>query len=140
MAAQGYVAVQNDHLAFPSVAANAAGKVIVAFSLIGPDYFPSSAYAPLSSSTGAGSVRVVKWGGGPQDGFTGYVSLDPGDGGISRWGDYSAAVADGNGNIWLATESINQTCTFAQFAADTTCGGTRTILANWGTTLAKVAP
>src|SRR4029077_10933755 len=84
VAAQGYVAVQNDHVVFPSVAANAAGKVIVAFTLIGQDYFPSAAYAQLSPTTGTGSVKVVKWGTGPEDGFTGYVSIDPGDAGISR--------------------------------------------------------
>ena len=78
---------------------------------------------------------------GPQDGFTGYVSLDPGDGGISRWGDYTAAVADAAGNIWFATESINQSCTFTEFLNTAfTCGGTRTIYANFGSTIGKVAP
>lgn len=136
---QGYVSVQNNNVSFPAVAANAAGKVIVAFSLLGQDYYPSAAYATIGSA-GTGNVQVVAWGAGPADGFTGYLSLDPGDGGVERWGDYSAAVADAAGNLWFATETINQTCSFNDFLADVNCGGTRTILANWGTMIAKVAP
>lgn len=140
MASQGYVAVQNNNVAFPSVAANAAGDVLVAFTLVGQDYYPSAAFEWLHRSSGTGSVRVVKWGSGPQDGFTGYIPEDPVDGGIARWGDYSAATADGAGNIWFATETINQSCSFSTFLGDTSCGGTRTILANWGTTIGMVAP
>ena len=36
----------------------------------------------------------------PDDGFTAYKPY--GGNGVGRWGDYSAAVADGNGNIWMA--------------------------------------
>lgn len=139
---QGYVAVQNNNVAFPAVAANATGTVLVAFSLVGPNYFPSSAFARLSTTTGTGNVQLAFAGVGPADGFTGYISLDPGDGGVERWGDYSAATADEAGNLWFATESINQSCSFATFVSTPTfdCGGTRTLLANWGTTIAKVTP
>ena len=137
---QGYVSVANNSVMFPAVAANADGDVLVGFSLAGPDYYPSAAYAWLDQSSGTGAVQVAAWGVGPSDGFTGYISLDPGDGGIQRWGDYSAAVADEDGNIWFAAETINQSCTFAEFAADFNCGGTRTVLANWGTTIAQVTP
>jgi len=140
VAAQGYVAVQNDNVVFPSVAANSAGNVLVAFTLLGQDYYPSAAYAWLDPETGTGDVNVVSWGVGPEDGFTGYITLDPVDHSISRWGDYSAATADGNGNLWFATETINQHCSFSTFLGDTTCGGTRSIFANWGTTIAEVAP
>jgi hypothetical protein len=142
MAAQGYVAVQNDNVVFPSVAANADGNVLVAFTLIGLDYYPSAAYAWLDPENGTGDVNVVSWGVGPQDGFTGYITLDPVDHSIARWGDYSAAVSDEAGNLWLATETINQSCSFSQFLASPvfTCGNTRTIYANWGTTIAEVAP
>ena len=138
VSAQGYVAVQNNNVVFPAVAADQDGNVLVGYSLVGPSYYPSAAYSWIGAD-GTGDVNVVKWGEGPADGFTGYVSLDPGDGGVERWGDYSAAVADEAGHIWFATETINQSCTYAQFLADTTCGGTRTILANWGTTIAEVA-
>ncbi len=42
------------------------------------------------------------------------------------------------GLIWIASEYIGQTCTFEQYLADTTCGGTRTLLANWGTFVTRV--
>ena len=113
--------------------------MIVAFNLAGPDYYPSAAYSRIDH-WGTGPVRVVSWGVGPADGFTGYPSQDPVDNGIERWGDYSAATTDAAGNFWFATETINQTCDLATFLGDTTCGGTRTLLANWGTTIAKVHP
>ena len=83
-------------------------------------------------------MNVVSWGVGPADGFTGYLSQDDVDNGVERWGDYSAAGADANGNLWLATETINQSCKIREFQNDNSCGGTRTILANWGTIIAKV--
>src|SRR5256884_18662 len=60
------------------------------------------------------------------------------NGGVARWGDYSAAVADDDGNIWIATEYIGQTCTDAQYSADLTCNKTRSQLANWGTFIGKL--
>jgi hypothetical protein len=73
---------------------------------------------------------------GPDDGFSGYAAY--GGGGVGRWGDYTAAVADEHGNIWVAAEYIGQTCTFEEFALDTTCGGTRSLLANWGTFISRL--
>ena len=113
----------------------------MAFTLLGQDYFPSAAYAWLDPNDGTGDVNVVSWGIGPQDGFTGYITLDPVDHSIARWGDYSAATADESGNIWFATETINQSCGLSTFVnTGFTCGSTRTIFANWGTTIAKVTP
>ena len=93
-----------------------------------------AAHAPTARRT------WLAWGSGPADGFTGELSQDPVDGGVERWGDYGAAVADADGSIWFANESINQACTLQQFLADTTCGGTRTILANWGTFIGRATP
>jgi len=56
-----------------------------------------------------------------------------------RWGDYGAAVPLGS-NIWIASEWIGQTCTFTQWQADTTCGGTRGALGNWSTHVSQVKP
>ncbi|MGZ6372722.1 MAG: hypothetical protein ACXWL8_04935, partial [Candidatus Limnocylindria bacterium] len=120
--------------------ANTTGKVIVGFTLAGPDYYPSAAYTQLAPSVGT-TVNLVRAGVGPADGFTGYVRIDPGDNGIERWGDYSAAVADEAGNLWFATETINQSCDLNTFwSTSFSCGGTRTVLANWGTAIAKVTP
>ena len=44
----------------------------------------------------------------------------------ARWGDYTAAVADAEGNIWFGVEYIPNL--------------PRTVNANWGTFIAKVTP
>jgi hypothetical protein len=131
---QGYVAVSGESVLFPAIGVNQQGRAVMSFTLVGPDYWPSSAYASVSGHTG--SVHIVAPGVWPDDGFSGYAAY--GGAGVGRWGDYTAAVADEQGNIWIASEYIGQTCTFAQFSADTTCGGTRSLLANWGTFIARV--
>jgi hypothetical protein len=131
---QGYVGVPMEDVLFPSIGVTPDGAAAMAFTLSGPDYFPSAAYSPITAS--AGNVRLAGPGIGPEDGFTGYIAF--GGNGVARWGDYTAAVADGNGSIWIATEYIGQTCTDFQYAADKTCGKTRSQLANWGTFIGKV--
>lgn len=140
VAKQGYVNVQNENVVFPAIAATAEGKGLMSFTIVGPDIYPSAGYVTLDASHTPSSVKVARYGSGPADGFTGELSQDPGDGGVERWGDYGAATSDENGTIWFAAETINQTCTLSEFAVDPTCGGTRTILANWGTYIGHVAP
>jgi hypothetical protein len=105
----------------------AAGKGVITFALVGPDFFPSAAYASIDAVNGVGAIHIAGAGQGPEDGFTGY---DQFGGDVSRWGDYTAAVADGD-SVWFATEYI------AHPATDTT---TRTLLANWATFVAHVNP
>ncbi len=137
----GYVAVKNNSVMFPSIAANASGEAAIAFTLAGKDYYPSAAYVTLNASTKPTAVQVAKWGAGPADGFTGYPSQDPVDNGVERWGDYSAAVADSSGAIWMATEMVNQSCDLSEFISTSfTCDSTRTIYANWGTWISSVTP
>lgn len=131
---QGYVAAKGESVLFPSIGVNQQGTAVMTFSVIGPDYWPSAAYTRISDRSS--KIHIVASGVGPDDGFTGYAAY--GGTGVGRWGDYTAAVADESGNIWIAAEYIGQTCTFAQFQLDTTCGGTRSLLANWGTFIAKV--
>ncbi|HVC88313.1 MAG TPA: hypothetical protein VNC40_12925 [Gaiellaceae bacterium] len=137
MTSQGYVSANNQNLLYPSIGVTSAGKAVYTATLAGPDYYPSAIYTTIDPSTGPGTIHLVGAGLGPDDGFTGYP---PFGGPTARWGDYSAAVSDPAGNVWFATEYIGQTCTAAAFYADTTCGGTRTILANWGTYVGKVTP
>jgi len=120
---QGYVSANRNNVAFPSIGVNSTGKGIMTFSLIGEDYFPSAAYVPIDFLTGTGPVRIAASGVAPEDGFTGYGAFG---GRVARWGDYSAAVADSTGAIWIATEYIPAL--------------PRTTLANWGTAIAKVNP
>jgi hypothetical protein len=132
---QGYVAVAGEDVLFPSLGVTRDGTAVMSFTLSGPDYFPSAAYTTVGGWRGD-SVHIVGAGAGPDDGFTGYAAYN--GNGIARWGDYSAAVTDEHGNVWLAAEYIGQTCTFAQFSLDTTCGGTRSLLANWSTFISRV--
>ncbi len=119
-----------------------------AFAFTMPDYFPYDALVTYDRDAMAitpGTFHVAAAGLGPDDGFTGYNAFQyfrP------RWGDYGAAVTDGS-DIWIASEYIGQTCTFAQYTAGVSatslgafgsCGGTRTSLANWGTRLSKLTP
>lgn len=134
MVRQGYVAVANDNVLYPAVGVTADGTAAMVFTLVGPDYFPSAAYLPLNSP--AAPIRLAAAGVGPQDDFTGYLSY--GGNGVARWGDYSAAVADYDGHIWIATEYIGQSCTDAQYNADPSCGGTRWFNANWATFVGRI--
>jgi len=138
MASQGYVAVNQNSVMYPSIGVNASGGAVMTFTLVGPDYYPSAAYYNLTG--GDGAIHIAGAGLGPEDGFTGYRAF--GGGGSSRWGDYSAAVAASDGSIWMATEYIGQSCTDAQFNASDgyTCGGTRSFYANWGTYVMDVQP
>ena len=134
---QGYVAPTGENVLFPSIGVTPSGKAVMSFTLSGPDYYPSAAYSVFSGS-GFNTIKVAGAGIGPADGFTGYQPIAPD--GVERWGDYSAAVSAPDGTVWLATEYIAQTCTDAQYAADTTCGHTRTSLANWSTRLTAINP
>jgi hypothetical protein len=137
---QGYLSTLNNNLIFPEVAVNKRGKGVVGFTLVGPDHYPSAAYATISAS-GVGPVQIAAAGVGPQDGFSGYKAFrNPPR---PRWGDYGGAAVDpSTGHIWLASEYINQTCTVAQYttAPFGSCGGTRATLGNWGTRVTQVKP
>ena len=118
---QGYVAVAGDNVIFPSLAfANESG--VLAFTLVGPDYFPSSAYVKVGED-GTSHVHIAANGAAPDDGFSGYVAYSGGN--VARWGDYSAAVSDGD-KVWFATEYIPHS--------------PRTALADWGTFIGKITP
>jgi hypothetical protein len=124
VAKAGYVAVNQQNLLFPAIAVNSAGHGIIAFTLVGPDYFPSAAYAPLSLDNGAGAVRIAGPGVEPADGFSGYRAFSGGN--VERWGDYHTAVVDADGSFW--------------FTAQCNLGGPRTFYANWSTFIGRVAP
>lgn len=124
MAGQGYVGVNQEDVIYPSIGVTPAGKAVIAFTLTGPDYYPSAAWAPLSLSGVGPTIYVTAPGAAPSDDFT---SLKAYQGtGSGRWGDYSAAFSDTSGNIWMGDEYIS--------------GVERTPFANWATFLSEVTP
>jgi hypothetical protein len=127
---QGYVSIQSpkqNSVLFPAVAVNANGKGAIVFSVAGEDYYPSAAYATVDAVNGAGTIVITDPGFGPDDGFTGYFP----NGRVGRWGDYSAAVSDESGHIWMATEAINPPLVSLPPGV---------LAANWGTFIAAVTP
>jgi hypothetical protein len=137
---QGYLALANNNLTYPAIALGTNGKGIMAFTVVGEDYYPSAGYATIDDNGQVGPIHIAAAGLGPSDGFTSYKAF-VGDPPRTRWGDYGAAVTDGN-SIWIASEYIAQTCTLQQYltGAIGSCGGTRTSLANWSTRVSKVTP
>ncbi len=123
---QGYVAASGGaSVLFPSIGVNNAGRGIIAFTLSGPNFFPSTAYTTVDATNGAGSIHISAAGQLPEDGFTGYHAFGAPNR-VARWGDYSAAVSDSSGNIWVGNEYIANL--------------PRTVNANWNTFITQVTP
>jgi hypothetical protein len=124
---QGYLAVAANSLLYSAVAVNARGVGAMVMSLAGPTIFPSAAYAQIRGGRVSGPVRVMARGVRPYDAETCYKAFEPSNlirG--CRWGDYSAARADAQGRIWMATEYIPDL--------------PRIKSANWGTFVGRLAP
>jgi hypothetical protein len=137
---QGYLALANNNLTYPAIAMGTNGKGVIAFTVVGADYYPSAGYALINADGSVGPIHVAAEGLGPDDGFTSYKAF-VGDPPRTRWGDYGAAVTDGD-SLWIASEYIGQTCTLSQYLSGAigSCGGTRTAYANWYTRLSKLNP
>jgi hypothetical protein len=136
----GYLAVSQNNVTYPAIAVTKDGNGVMAFTLVGRDFFPSAAFASINAD-GVGAVQVAAQGIGPADGFTGTAVFNDPNPARPRWGDYGAAVVDANNNIWMASEYIGQTCNLSEYVATgASCGGTRTLLANWDTRITEVNP
>jgi hypothetical protein len=124
---QGYLSVDGNSVTRPSLGVTSAGKAVIGVSLVGPDYFPSAAYATLDDTltTAPSTLHVAAAGTKPADGFTGYPAF--GFSGVERWGDYGAASAVGN-DVWIANEWIQGNVSFPP------------ALANWNTFVSKITP
>jgi hypothetical protein len=136
---QGYAGLPFNNLTYPAIAVTPSGRGVVAFTLLGNDHYPSAGYAGIDAIIGIGDLHIAAEGVGPDDGFTGYHPFAS-FGSRPRWGDYGAAATDGN-SIWIASEYVNQTCTYNTFiSTNFRCGNTRTQLANWATRISKIVP
>ncbi len=121
---QGYISVPGNDVFYPAIGLNREGEGAIVFTLGGPGYFPSAAYVRVDDDHGVGKVHIAAAGAGPDDSFSGYNTIFFGGGPSGRWGDYSAAAVDGEGNIWIATEYIS--------------GGPRLLFGNWATFIGRV--
>src|SRR4029077_17810570 len=128
---QGYIALAGNNLTYPAIAMGANGKGVIAFPAVGDTYYPSAGYVTINASGSVGPIHIAAAGAGPDDGFTSYKAF-VGNPPRTRWGDYGAAVTDGS-SIWIASEYIAQTCTYAQYYPNPpspadfgSCGMTRT--------------
>lgn len=124
MNGQNYISVRGNSVIYPGIGVTADGAAAAAFTLAGPSYYPSAAYARITPAH-ALNVNIVAAGGAPADDFTAYPQY--GGSGVGRWGDYSWGVADG-GSLWLATEYIPGNIDSLSF------------LTNYSTYLMKVTP
>jgi hypothetical protein len=133
---QGQAGIANTDLTYPAIGVTESGRGVIAFTLTGDNDFPSAAFAGLDAKAGMGNVQLAAAGAGPWDGFTSYVIFGSGR---PRWGDYGAAAVVG-GDIWIASEYVAQTCSYADYLVVPRgqCGGTRGALGNWSTHISKV--
>jgi hypothetical protein len=133
---QGQAGLDSTDLTYPAIGVTDSGRGVMTFTLTGDNDYPSAAFAGIDAQIGLGDVSVAAAGAGSWDGFTSYVVFGSGR---PRWGDYGAAAVTGD-TIWLASEYVAQTCTYAQYLVDRTCGGTRAPLGNWSTHISNVTP
>jgi hypothetical protein len=136
VAVQGQLGASDTDYTYPAIGVLGNGKGVMAFTLTGDNNYPSAAYTGIDAKAGAGAVHIAAAGAGAWDGFTQYRAFGAGR---PRWGDYGAAAPMGN-SIWVASEYVNQTCDYATYFADPTCGGTRAPLGNWSTYISQVTP
>jgi hypothetical protein len=121
IAHQGYIAARAGFVSFPAVGVDDTGRGVVAYSLMGPQVYPSAAWSRITFDGVTGPVRAARRGFRTEDGFTCYPDEDapPDEQTLCRWGDYSASFALPNGEVWSATEFIGDDA--------------RTTFANWST-------
>ncbi|MGH2595258.1 MAG: hypothetical protein ACRDH7_04765 [Actinomycetota bacterium] len=120
---QGYVSAANAFLAFPSIGVGDSGRGIIAFSLMGPQNFPSPAQIAIAPSGVSGQIQIVAPGFRPYDGFGCYPAFGYNQ---CRWGDYSASVATPDGTVYSAAEWIGD--------------NSRTYFENWSTFIWPTPP
>ncbi len=138
----GYYAAVGANLIYPAIGITSFGKGVMAFTLSGPNNYPSAAYAAIDAD-GVGSIHIAVAGKGPQDGFSEYRYYGIAGVARPRWGDYGAAVPIGN-IIWIGSEYSGQSCNLQQYLSNTarsplySCDQTRVALGNWYTRLSRI--
>lgn len=124
LAGQGYLAVNGQDIFFPSIGVTPTGAAVMTFTLAGPNLHPSAAWAPVSLEGGAGPIYVTGAGTTAADDFSAVKAFQ--GHGVIRWGDYTAAVSDTSGTVWMADEYIS--------------GLEQDSMGNWATFVSHVTP
>jgi hypothetical protein len=135
---EGYVSAAHEDIEFPSIAGIDTGGALMAFTLSGKDYYPSTAFGSLATTTSGltgGVINIADMGQSPQDGFTEYQGWP----GLTRprWGDYSQAIYVPSMGVFFSTEYIQHpNCGDSAFlSSGGSCGGTRVLQGNWGSSV-----
>ena len=139
---QGYVANWNNDVLFPAIGVDTTGiKGAMVYSLTGNTNYPSVAVSKVRLGTQVSKIEVVSALKGQDllDDLSGYFGFP------ARYGDYSAAVADGH-QVYLASEYVpfvdcNTDAYIASMflpGGDGTCGGIRNFVTNYGTGLVRI--
>jgi hypothetical protein len=98
---QGYVTARNASLLYPAVGAPQFGSPEIVFTITSATINPSAAFTRLGSD----QITTVAAGAGPHLSFADAPPFSS-----PRWGDYSFAQPDPDGNgVWMATEYIPPT-------------------------------
>lgn len=140
---QGYIGVTGNNVIYPSVATAPSGTGVMDFTLSGRTYYPSQGYIEWTPTGPTTGISTTVPGAAPLDDFCQYNFFNCA--GTStptarpRYGDYSWASYM-NGSVYIANEDVSSNCTFAQYAKDPTCGGTRAPLSNWSTRISAITP
>src|SRR6266700_4569570 len=113
---QDYVGATGYDFTYPAIAVTSSGRGVIAFTATGDTTNPSAAFAPIDAIAGVGTWDIVTGGDGAtqDDGFSSYVAQGSGNPPRTRWGDYGAAVVDGN-SIWIASEYIAEGCNYTDW-------------------------
>ena len=154
---QGYLGAAGYDFTYPAIGVTQSGRGVMAFTATGDTLNPSAAMSPIDAKVGVGSWSVVPGGAGAtqEDGFTSYKS-QVGNPPRTRWGDYGAAVVDGN-SIWIASEYIAAACNYTTWGGPFFAGGSgdnllgtcaanagdpglRAALGNWSTRISEFNP
>ena len=123
---QSYLIVNGNYLLRPSVAVNPQGIGAIAATLVGPSWYPSAVYIPISTFATPSTAYVAAAGTAPEDGYTAYGAFNGVGNGNARWGDRSTAVAASDGSVWTATEYIGNL--------------PRSTYADWDTLVTQIKP
>jgi hypothetical protein len=102
-----YLTVKGENLIYPAIGISDDNQGAMVFTLVDPSFFPSAAFVLFNQAGAQGDVHIAAEGSAPDDGFSGYAGFPSNIQFEGRWGDYSAAVPDGEHKIIIATEYIS---------------------------------